>query len=193
MKERDTLDISLIDIAKKAGVNAALVKYHFGSKDGLLLALLLKVVNSRQTEVKRLAKAELSPPEKLRLHIRGLVGMYWEYPFLNKLMNELIRTGSKERVEEINKEVVRPLTLRFVNLTKEGMAAGYFRTVDPMIYFFNTIGSCDYIFSNYRVATTLLRQRLETAAFKQQFLEQTTNFIMAGVEVPARARVKAKK
>ena len=42
MIERSSIEISLSDIAQKSGANAALVKYHFGNKDGLLLALLAR-------------------------------------------------------------------------------------------------------------------------------------------------------
>jgi AcrR family transcriptional regulator len=42
MTERNSIDISLSELAKKSGINAALVKYHFGNKDGLLLALLAR-------------------------------------------------------------------------------------------------------------------------------------------------------
>src|SRR6516164_9550756 len=49
MIERASIEISLSDIAQKSGVNAALVKYHFGNKDGLLLAFLARDAPPRWT------------------------------------------------------------------------------------------------------------------------------------------------
>ena len=40
MSDRHSIDVSLSEIAGHSGLNSALVKYYFGNKDGLLLALV---------------------------------------------------------------------------------------------------------------------------------------------------------
>lgn len=62
-------------ICVAAGLNVAAINYHFGSRDGLYLALLRDVHNRliSQEELNGIADAPLSPPEKLRCFLRTLV------------------------------------------------------------------------------------------------------------------------
>ncbi len=59
MIERSSIEVSLSDIAQKSGVNAALVKYHFGNKDGLLHYLLHESSAEAADEVSKFFVAPL--------------------------------------------------------------------------------------------------------------------------------------
>ena len=54
MRELDTTEIGIVDIAARAGVNHAMIRYFFGSKEGLLMALLDRDVTRRIRQLGRL-------------------------------------------------------------------------------------------------------------------------------------------
>ncbi|MEE3101852.1 MAG: TetR family transcriptional regulator, partial [Pseudomonadota bacterium] len=64
MRSRDTLGVSISDIAAEAGVNSALVKYYFGNKSGLLLALLERDLGLSITQLRDLVAMDMRPSAK---------------------------------------------------------------------------------------------------------------------------------
>src|ERR1700687_3049530 len=109
MIERSSIEVSLSDIAQKSGVNAALVKYHFCNKDGLLLALLPRDAATEVTQLEYLLAQPIAPTAKLKLHIGGIIRAYHQFPYMNRLIHYLLHESSAEAADAVSKFFVAPL------------------------------------------------------------------------------------
>lgn len=148
MRELDTVEIGIVDIAQRAGVNHAMIRYFFGSKEGLMLALLDRDVYRRIRQLDRLFRMDVTPTERMRIHLRGILDTYYQIPYLNRLIQVMVRESDPQRVRHIAEELLMPIAHAQERIITEGVAAGEFRAVDPKLFYFNTIGSADGLYAN---------------------------------------------
>lgn len=148
MIERNAVDFSLQDVAARSGLNSALVKYHFGNKDGLLLAILERDAAQAVAQMRRLAALDISPAAKLEAHIKGVIETYYRYPYMNRLVRLMLHERGEEAAEQVARFFVAPLVAFQKDLLEKGAAAGVFRPVDPMFFYHAVIGACEHLFTS---------------------------------------------
>lgn len=181
MIELGTPDVSLHAIARRAGVTAPLVKYYFGSKEGLLVALVERDTARSLAQLDGLNARAIDPLAKLRIHIAGIVRTYSRYPYLVGLLNHLLRETQGEASERIKTSFVTPLIDAQRRIVEEGVAAGLFRPIEPDHLYFIIVGACQYLFSSRVAFADVMGGKLTDDAFVRDFPAIVLDVILDGL------------
>ena len=132
---------SIRQIADRARANSALIYYYFGSKTGLLDALVTRIQAAVHDNLERSIASAGSPHERLERFIRLQVElMRRRSPLLRILLRELL--NQNELATGTMRRALEPNIALLTNLLKEGIAAGEFREdIDPVLAARTLIGS----------------------------------------------------
>src|SRR5207244_10161966 len=122
------------------------VKYHVGTKDGRLMALLARDAATELANLNYLMAQPISPTAKMRLHIAGIIKAYYQFPYMNRLIHYLLHESSAEAADEVSQFFVAPLLGFHRRLLAEGIKCGEFRNIDPVLFYTSLIGACDHLF-----------------------------------------------
>jgi AcrR family transcriptional regulator len=181
MVETSSVDVSLSDIEQRSGMNSALVRYYFGNKVGLQLALLRKVLSKSVTDLQHLCAMQISATDKLKNHITGMINGYARYPYVNRLMHHILAQDTGEYSETIASEFGRPLAEAQRSILEEGAATGEFREVDPMLFYFQLVGSCDHFFYSQFQLKHMYGVTEMNDQLKKRYIDHLVGTILHGV------------
>ena len=183
MSDRHGINVSLSEIAQHSGLNSALVKYYFGNKEGLLLALVEREAKVALQGVRNLLQLDLSPTEKLRLHIAGIINGFFRTPYLNRLMHSLLdhREAQTSSGEQVAKIFVRPLMELQQQLLEQGVKAGEFKPVEPVLFYVNLLGACDHLFNARYALQSIVCGAGITDAVRERYIAHVCDIFVHGL------------
>ncbi len=143
--------VTISRIAEEAGVDPALVRYYFGDRTRLLMAVARRVTSNTAHAGAR----TLEPQAALIEHIRKTLALVRSAPFMHRLMvEELNAEGTDEtrqRTRDMNIDLVE-----FYRELLEADGGQTLRAVDPLFLHLIILGASDFFVSADPVIAPLL-------------------------------------
>ena len=156
--ERGYDGVPVAVIAQKAGVNKAMINYHFGGKRGLYVAIVSTTFGEIIARVEALADSPRPAPEVLRELIAAVGELATRrHPHFCAMMLREVVAGGKHLDPELVDKPARVLGA-VQRIVARGVADGDFRPVDPLLTHLSLVGSLVFFF-----ATTRFRERVLAA------------------------------
>ena len=146
-------------IAQKAGVNKAMISYHFGGKRKLYLAIVSATFVDIIASVERLAESPRPAPEVLRELVAAVGEMATQrHPHFCTMMLREVVAGGKHLDPELIDKPARMLSA-VQRIVARGVREGDFRPVDPLLTHLSLVGSLVFFFATERFRARVLAKR----------------------------------
>jgi len=141
-------------IAEKAGINKAMIYYHFNSKELLYIHVLSAVVDGIYTKIRDLMSRDDPPGQNLENLVRGYVYFLTEYPeeYLRIMLREVASGGAYFRKITVPR-LIKPVLEMYTEMIVRGQKEGVFADLNPVFTMMHVIGSVVF-FNLMRITLT---------------------------------------
>ena len=118
------------DIARRAGINKAMLYYHVGDKDALYAAVFIETMAEARKRLEAAAASVEGPEERFRSVVRAMARMANEHPHFAPLMLREIASGGASLPDPVVAQM-RSVFQVLADVLGEGVKKKTFRNIDP--------------------------------------------------------------
>lgn len=127
-------------IARRAGVNKAMIYYHIGAKEALYATVLHNAIGHVADTISIGIEAGASPEEKLRAYIRGFAGAVEGNARMGPILLREVASGGQNLPDLVVQDLGRIIAI-ITAILEEGKERGDFHPTTPFILHMMVAGS----------------------------------------------------
>ena len=137
---RRGFDAVVVDnIARAAGVNKAMIYYHFQDKLALYRFIVCDMLRESGAHVAAIADLDVKSQDKIARFIEAFVNLTDSRPYFPTLMMREIAEGAPH-LDPDTLALMRTVFMTFGRIVSEGQASGEFRAVHPVLAYISIMG-----------------------------------------------------
>ena len=171
--------VSIRELATTAGVNSALISYHFGGKKGLYEAVITAQYESVIGKFEAIAASRATPEEKIRMYAEIIRRNHTEeQPLMARLIQGEL-TSPTSCLEKVVQKYTARITQIVTGVLKEGMESGCFRKdIDPIFAALSLAGMINFYFILREITKVIVPVFAER---DEQFVETALKIYLKGM------------
>ena len=181
MAEQGYPRVTLRQVADRAGVQPALVSYYFGSKQGLLRAVIERVSQQMHGTLHAAASSDQPADQAIRSLTHAVLEALMAAPYGPRLMVEQVLFGDEEVVDDYVDSFARPNLEDIRALLREGEARGELRPVEVKFLTPVLMGACAFFFLGMPIHRRLFGFDQVDSALAAEFADFVSDVLLRGI------------
>lgn len=170
--------LTLKEVALQAGVDAALVRYYFGNKEGLLRETISLMLEQRQATSSALLRQDLTPKQRLHKRISAVLTQQCTDPNFHQLVVEQLFSSR----EESAKRMVETIAARGLAIERAVLQGGEgkLRAVDPRFLNICILGMCEFFASSQPLVAAMFKKPIDEK-LTQSYIDFLVDLLLNGL------------